>query len=179
MTREFSRPRRFAAALAALLCSVFLFREQIADALVIRGDEYLYRGKAVEALERYRRAMHISPLSETATDRYVFVSMQIRDADALKRAILVADRYLVSRPNDPAVLSDRALCYLHLRRYALAQADFVDAARSAHTANYYVFAGWTAQHRGRKSSARELWRAALSIDPRYGPAVRALAEHRT
>lgn len=179
MTREFSRPRRFAAALTALLCAAFLFREQIADALVIRGDEYLYRGKAVEALERYRRAMRVSPLSETATDRYVFVSMQLRDAAALNRAISAAGRYLAMHPNDPAVLSDRALCYLHLGKYALAQADFVDAARSAHTPNYYVFAGWAAQRRGRKSSARTLWRAALSIDPRYGPAVRALAEHRT
>lgn len=175
MKHEFSRIRRFAVAASALLCAGMLFRSQIAQALVIRGDGYMYRGENVRALERYRRALAIAPLSQTAADRYVFVSMQRPSAGSLHAALAAANAYLDARPNDAVLLADRALCYLHARRYASAERDFERAARASHAANDYVFAGWAAEHAGRRRSAIALWRAALRVQPHYRPAMFALA----
>lgn len=178
MTAEFSRARRFALAGVALALSALLFRSQIADALVIRGDDYLYRGDSVAALERYRRALSIEPRSQTAADRYVFVSMRVQTRASLDRAIAAATRYLSRRPSDATVLGDRALCYLHEKRYALAQADFERAARSARSPSAYVFAGWAAKRGGRDAAARALWIRALRVSPRYRPARVALTQDR-
>ncbi|HKU66889.1 MAG TPA: hypothetical protein VJP85_03840 [Candidatus Baltobacteraceae bacterium] len=176
MSAEFSRLRRFAAALLALAIAGVTFRPQLAQALVVRGDDYLYRGDTNAALERYRRALALSPSLEAAADRYVFVSMQQHTARALHDGIAEASRYLLHRPGDATLLSDRALCYLREKRYERAQRDFE---RSAGTlgAQAYVFAGWAAHHAGRFAAAQRLWRRALSAQPHYRPAVIALVEH--
>lgn len=140
MNRPFSRPRRFAVAIAALLLATMIFRSQIAEALVIRGDDYVYRGDRVQALERYRRAMAVAPFSETAVDRYVFISMQLQTRRSIAAALRIASAYLAGHPNDTAVLTDRALCFLHLRRYRLASADFERAAAVTHSGKYTLFA---------------------------------------
>jgi tetratricopeptide (TPR) repeat protein len=140
MKAPFSRPRRFAVAIASLMLAGLIFRSQIAQALVIRGDDYVFRGDRFQALERYRRAMAIAPFSETAVDRYVFISMQLQTPQSIAAALQVANRYLEKHPNDTVVLADRALCYLHLRRYALASTDFQQAAAASHSARYALFA---------------------------------------
>ena len=175
--RELSRPRRFAVALFTLFCAATLFRSNVASALMIRGDGYLYRGEQAQALQRYRRALLLSPALEVAADRFVFVSLERQTPQSLRQAIAVANRYLHRNPNDAAVLSDRALCYLHLHRYALAQRDFEQAATISGTPSTYVFAGWAAQHAGRQRRALELWRRALRLRPGYRPALIALSEH--
>lgn len=177
MRRPFSRTRRFAISAFALIVAGVLFRSQIAGALAIRGDDYLYRGDKAQALERYRRALAVDPFSSTAADRYVFVSMQLHTPQSLRGGIAVASRYLAARPNDAALLADRALCYLHARQYALAQSDFERAARVSRAAGYYVFAGWAAQRQGRHAGALALWRTALAVQPHYRPAMMAIAEH--
>lgn len=177
MTAEFSRVRRFAIAGAALLCAAILFRAQVADALVIRGDDYMFRGDHLQALERYRRALLIAPSSEVAADRYVLISLQRQTRASLQLAVGVATRYLERNPSDAAVLSDRALCYLHMRRFDAAERDFAQAARAGHSVNDYVFAGWAASHAGHERSALSLWRQALRIRPHYGPALIALRTH--
>lgn len=178
MTGEFSRVRRFAVAVLALSCASVLFRTQVADALVIRGDEYMYRGDRRAALDRYKRALTIAPGLQVAADRYVFVSLERQTPASLREAVAIADRYLGQHPSDAAVLSDRALCHLHLQEYALAQRDFEQAARSSHAVNDYVFAGWAAARAGHRRQAAGLWREALRVHPGYRPALAALSEHR-
>lgn len=174
MSNAFSRARRFALAGTALLLAGALFRAQVAQALVIRGDDYLYRGDSRAALVRYRRAIALSPLSQTAVDRYVFVNMERHTSGALDVAIAAANRYLESRPHDAMLLSDRALCYLSEHQYRAAERDFEAAAKAARAPADYVFAGWAARRDGHKQHARLLWQAALRITPRYVPALAAL-----
>lgn len=150
MNVPFSRPRRFVIAIGALLLAGMMFRSQIAQALVIRGDDYVYRGDRVQALERYRRAMDVAPFSETAVDRYVFISMQMQTPASIAAALRVANRYLAAHPHDTAVLADRALCYLHLRRYTLAGADFERAAAASHSEKYALFARLARRTEGRR-----------------------------
>jgi tetratricopeptide (TPR) repeat protein len=174
---ELSRGRRFGVAFTALALAALVFRPQIADALIVRGDDYVYRRDSAAALERYRRALTLWPLSATAADRYVFLSMQQNTPQSLRAGIDVATRYLSYRPSDAPILSDRALCYLHQKRYALALTDFERAARVLQTPQSYAFAGWAAQRAGHHRAAIALWRRALDIQPQYRPALIALAEH--
>lgn len=76
------------------------------------------------------------------------------------------------------MLNDRALCYLHMHLYDLAERDFRSAARASHSPEEYVFAGWAAEHAGSRHNAAALWREALRIRPRYQPAALALLEQR-
>lgn len=177
MNRPFSRLRRFAIAAVALVLAFVLFRSQVAQALIVRGDEFLYRGNTPAALERYQRALALMPESQTAADRYAFLSLQQNTPSSLRRAITIAGRYLRRHPGDAVLLTDRALCYLHQKRYALAQNDFERAARSSRSPESFVFAGWAAEHAGRAKSARTLWRLALSVRHGYRPALIALWEH--
>jgi tetratricopeptide (TPR) repeat protein len=177
MRNELSRTRRLLVAFVALVASGVLFRPQVADALIVRGDDYIYRGDANAALERYRRALALWPVSETAADRYVFLEMQRNTPEALRSGVQIATRYLARRPHSSVVLFDRALCFLRAKRYALAQRDFVRAADASGSAQALVFAGWAAEHRGDRPAARRLWLRALRAQPRYKPALVALAEH--
>jgi tetratricopeptide (TPR) repeat protein len=178
MKLPFSRLRRFAIAAIALTLAFVLFRSQVAQALIVRGDEFLYRGNTAAALERYQRALVLMPQSQTAADRYAFLSLQQNTPASLQRAITIAGRFLRRHQDDAVLLNDRALCYLHQKRYALAQKDFERAARSSNAPESFVFAGWAAEHAGRMKSARTLWRLALSVRRGYRPALIALAEHR-
>ena len=150
MITQFSRTRRFALAAFALFLASLVFRPQMSQALVVRGDEYVYRGRWAQALERYRRALLIAPSSEIAVDRYVFVSMQLQSHDSLTRAVRLANGYLSRHPHDVTVLADRALCFLHERRYALAAADFDRAAAASHSARYALFARLSARAAGKR-----------------------------
>jgi tetratricopeptide (TPR) repeat protein len=177
MRAGISRGRRFGIAAVALLSAGLLFRNQLSQALIVRGDDYLYRGDRTAALARYQRAMTIAPWSQIAADRYVFVSMERQTRQATRAALRVADRYLKAYPHDAALLSDRALWYLHAHRYAKAQRDFAAAAQSPHSVSDYVFAGFAAEHAHDHRAAVKFWRAALREAPNYRPAQLALAEH--
>lgn len=177
MKETFARPRRLTIAFIAIALSVVLFRSQLAQSLVVRGDDFMYRGQNAQALTRYARALYLDPDLGIAVDRYVFLSMQLRDKHSLQTAFDFAAAYLSHNPNDATVLSDRATCYLVERRYRDARRDFESAARIQHSARDYVFAGWAALHTGDTGAARVLWHRALRIDPRFKPAAIALAEH--
>jgi tetratricopeptide (TPR) repeat protein len=122
--------RRVAVAVIALAIAALIFRPQIADALVARGDDLLYKNARDRALLHYARALAFDPASGTAADRYVFVSMERHTRASLGDALAVANAYLRSHPGDSSVLNDRALCYLVLRQYRNAARDFELAARS-------------------------------------------------
>jgi tetratricopeptide (TPR) repeat protein len=170
----FSRVRRVILALAALFLSALAFRSQISQAVVVRGDDMLYRNRLDAARDRYRRALAIDPSSETAVDRYVFASMERRTPNALAQAISIASTFLKSHPKDGPLLADRALCYLLQHRYRQALNDFRDAAARMRDPRYYVFAGWCARRLGERSDARSLWEAALMIRSGFRPALAAL-----
>jgi tetratricopeptide (TPR) repeat protein len=174
MTAPFTRPRRFCVAAAAVALAGWLFAPQIADGLVVRGDDFMYRNASADAMNRYERALTIDPRNAAATDRIVFTGMELRTAQSLRRAVDVATAYLDRRPHDTVILADRALCYLIQRRYALARSDFERAATLARDPRYFVFAGWAAQHAHDRRHARDLWTRALAIDPHYRPALSAL-----
>jgi tetratricopeptide (TPR) repeat protein len=176
MSAPLTRCRRIGVAIVALSLAACIFRAQIADALVVRGDDFMYRSDAGGAMNRYERALAIDPSDEAAVDRIVFLAMQMRTRESLHRGIAVADAYLHFHRNDGGILADRALCYLILRRYRQALNDFARAATLQRDPRYFVFAGWAAQHAGESKRARTLWGKALTIDPHYVPARTAL-EH--
>jgi tetratricopeptide (TPR) repeat protein len=177
MTRAFSRPRRFALTAIALVLAAVAFRSQLAQALVVRGDDLTYKGRSADALTHYGRAVWLDPNSSLAVDRYVFASMQRHSMNAIRSGISTATGFLTRNPHDAAVLRDRALCYLVQQRYAAARQDFEHAASASSDPRDYVFAGWAALHTRDAAGARRLWRRALALDERFLPAKIALAEH--
>ncbi len=176
MTQCISRRRRFAVAGCALVLAGTVFRCQIAQALVVRGDDFLYRGRSAAALSRYARALALDPDLGTAADHYVFVSMERHTAPALRSSIVAADAYLARHPADSTVLADRALCRLLEKRYGAARRDFEAAGRASQDPREYVFGGWAAERSGDAVTARRLWRTALALDAHYRPAMLALKE---
>ncbi len=128
MTRAFSRPRRFGIAALSVTLAALLFRTQASQALVVRGDDYVYQGRPQAALSHYSRALLFDPASPVAVDRYIFVSMQGHTALGLREGISVADRFLARNPKNATVLADRGMCYLVQRRYQAARRDFEAAA---------------------------------------------------
>lgn len=66
--------------LAALSLSIAfaLFHVQLADALIVRGDDLLIQNAYSGAAQRYSRALWFNPLSEVAVDRFMFVALQQR-----------------------------------------------------------------------------------------------------
>ena len=136
----FTRPRRFRMAITGIVLAAFLFRSQVAQALVVRGDDFMYRGESATALAHYSRALRLDPNSSIAADRYVFVQMERHTGTALRSCISTANAYLLKNPNDATVLGDRAMCYLLQRRYARALRDFRAAVRLSPGTRQYVIA---------------------------------------
>lgn len=169
--------RRFAAAAFALIAAAALFRAQIADALVVRGDDLLYQSRRDAAFVHYARALALDPQSGTAADRYVFIQMERHTKSAVADAISAANRYLRGHPSDAEMLADRAMCYLRTGRYKAASTDFERAGAVAKRPQFYVFAGWAAKRGHDAAAAHRLWQAALTLDSRYGPALTALRTH--
>jgi tetratricopeptide (TPR) repeat protein len=166
--------RRFGVVVLALLAAAVLLRAQVADALVVRGDDLLYQNRRDAALVHYARALTIDPQSATAADRYIFVQMERHTEPALAEALSEASRYLGRHASDVEILADRAMCYLRTGRYTEASKDFARAGRLAKQPRFYVFAGWAAKRAHDGGAARRLWHAALALDSGYGPALAAL-----
>lgn len=117
-----------------------LFRSQLSTALVLRGDDLLARGDAPGALEKYERALRFDASNGAALDRVLFAALQDRRTETLRRVLGRADAYLARHPQDTAVLQDRALCELLLRRRATAADDLLRVARLTGDAQMSVFA---------------------------------------
>ncbi|MDQ2871524.1 MAG: hypothetical protein M3R35_00160 [Candidatus Eremiobacteraeota bacterium] len=169
-----NRARRFAVGLTGVLLAAVLFRAQIGSALIVRGDDFLYRNDTAQARRYYARALRVDPDSRAAADRFAFFGMQMRTRQSFTSSIAIATTYLKGHPNDTTLLVDRALGYLAERRFQPAQADFERAARLTRDPRFYTFAGWAARRNGASNRARALWRTALRMHPGYRPAVRAL-----
>lgn len=170
--------RRLGVAAFSLLLATLLFHAQLADALVVRGDDFLIQHRYGSASDRYSRALWFDAGSRSAADRFMFVASQERSLEKLRKAIDVADSYLANRPGDPVILFDRALCFLILKRYRLALADFERTGYLTRDPQTFVFAGWAARRAGRRAQAIGLWQTALRLRAHYRPAIAALAQSR-
>jgi tetratricopeptide (TPR) repeat protein len=166
--------RRIALALTGVVVSGFLLRPQISQALVIRGDERLYRGSAAEALEYYRRAIAADPLDGTAVDRFVFGAVSLRKRAAITDAIDLSSAYLLRRKDDDVVRLDRAMAFRLLGDWRHAENDFQIVGERERDATALTFAGYAALESHRRSQAIAMWRAALSLNRNFIAARHAL-----
>lgn len=176
MSAPFTRVRRIFLAGVSLALSAWMLRSPVAQALITRGDDYLYAGNRYQAVMHYRRSVLFDPDSEVAADRIAFVSALERTHSNIGAGIDAATSYLRRHPNSALLLADRALCNLKLRRFEPAFRDFYRAAALDRNAQTYTFAGWAARRAGHRTLAAQMWRKALSLSPRYMPALTALRE---
>lgn len=124
----------------AIAVCALLFRAQISTALVLRGDDLLARGDASAALNKYEFALRVDASNGAALDRVLFAALQERGEGTLRRVLNRADAYLARHPQDAAVLQDRALCELILRKRAAAARDLERTARITRDPQTYAFA---------------------------------------
>lgn len=115
--------RRCSLALAAAALAWIFLHPYVADALCLRGDEYLRLGDPRTAERYYHRAVVVDGDSRTATDRFVFASLEIRTASALSAGIDVSGSYLSRHPFETQIRLDRALALFAVGRNAEAARD--------------------------------------------------------
>lgn len=166
--------RRVALALSGVLVAGYLLRPQISEALVIRGDERLYRGSTADALVYYRRAIEADPLDGPAVDRLLFGAVSLRDRRAVGDAIQLASQYLRRRPSDDVVRMDRAMAFRLLGDSRRAADDFERVGIRKQDAIALTFAGYAAAALHQRTRAIALWRRALIVDPGFLAARHAL-----
>jgi tetratricopeptide (TPR) repeat protein len=170
--------RRTTVALVAVALSAAIVRPQLADALVVRGDEYLYRAQPSRALGYYARALAIDAGDGAAADRFAFVAMMLHDRAAIAEALRVTSAYLQLHPGDTTVRLDRAMAFRADGNASGALADFSLAGAQTGDARALTFAGYAAKVLGKQSLARRLWSSALAVNHNFTPAARALERYR-
>jgi tetratricopeptide (TPR) repeat protein len=170
--------RRTLLALTGVAISALLLRPQISDALVVRGDEFLYRSLPSRALAYYGRALAVDGDDAAAADRFAFVSMMLRDRAALNESLRVTSAYLIRHPEDSVVRMDRAMAYRAAGIPRGALDDFALVGARTGDARALTFAGYAADGLGERSLARRFWRAAIGSQPGFPPAVHALERRR-
>lgn len=167
--------RRIALAAAAVAISGVLLRGQMADALVVRGDEFLYRSDSRAALRYYRRALQFDATNAVALDRLLFVATTLRDRAGMRDGVERAATYLEGRPDDDAIRMDRAMAWRALGKSSFAWIDFGVVGYRTRDARALALAGFAAHDAAREIAARRLWRAALTLAPGMPAASHALA----
>ena len=167
--------RRIALATVAVAVSGVLLRGQMADALVVRGDEFLYRSDSRAALRYYRRALRFDATNAVALDRLLFVATILRDRVGMRDGVQRAAAYLERRPDDDAIRMDRAMAWRALGKSAFAWIDFGVVGYRTRDARALALAGFAARDAAREVAARRLWRAALTLAPGMPAASHALA----
>lgn len=167
--------RRTAVALVGITVAAYVLRPQMSDALVVRGDEFLYRADSRRALQYYRRALLLDADDGAAVDRYAFVATMSRDRHVNDAVLRETSAYLQRHPDDAIVRMDRAMAYRAAGVAPAALADFALVGARTGDPRAYVFAGYAARRSGDMRLARRLWRAALALQPGFIAARRALA----
>ncbi len=168
--------RRFAGSALAIVISAGLFRAQISNALVTRGDDFLQAGNSAHAMAFYDRALLFDQTSPIAAERVTFVGMLTKTPAALRRGLAVATAELAAHPEDMKVRNDRGVINERLGRYREAYADFAALARRTNDAHYYEFAAQCAKKSGDRRTAAVLFARVIAIDPHFNAARRELAE---
>jgi hypothetical protein len=127
--------RRCTLALVSTLLAILLLRPLIADALCIRGDEFLRSGEPFTAQHYYRLALVGDPNCGTAVERFVFASLEIHRPTILAAGVKVADAYL-QRHEDQAIAIDRALALWSMNDFARAAKELRVLGDSTHDRRY-------------------------------------------
>jgi tetratricopeptide (TPR) repeat protein len=169
--------RRTALAVLGVSIAASILRPQVSDALVVRGDEFLYRADWPRALDFYRRALVVDADDGAAADRFAFVATALRDRGARAEALRETSAYLQNHPDDAVVRMDRAMAYREEKNARAALADFALVGARTSDPRAFVFAGYAAESGGDAPLARRFWRAALSLQPGFIAARRALERH--
>jgi tetratricopeptide (TPR) repeat protein len=165
--------RRAAVAAFAVAIAAWILRPSLAAALVVRGDEQLYRAQPSLALGYYARALRIDPGNSVAVDRFLFVALSLRRPTAIDAGIDFASEYLRTIDDD-TVRFDRALAYRVRGSAAKALADFERIGTHRQDATALTFAGLLAEKLNRRAVAIALLNQALAVSPHWFPAERAL-----
>jgi len=163
-------------AVGALAVAFFLFHDQLAAAVVTRGDDALRTGDVDTAIRLYIRATQLDSRSSVAADRLAFHLALQHDRSKAQLAVSVATRALREAPFEPALFADRAFAELQQRAWRGAERDFDRAGRLAHDARYEHFAARMALRSGDREAAKRYARLALADDPAFAPA-RALLRY--
>jgi hypothetical protein len=127
--------RRYLLAAFSAAVALVLLRPLIADALCVRGDEFLRTGDPVTAQHYYRFALASDPDSGTAAERFVFAALEIHARPALAAGIKVADAYLL-RHDDDAIRIDRALALWSINDLRRAEKELRAVAERTHDRRY-------------------------------------------
>jgi tetratricopeptide (TPR) repeat protein len=172
---EIPLPRRFAIAAIAIAIAAWMLRGQMADALVTRGDEWLYRAMPRRALQYYRRAVWLDAGDAAAVDRFAFASALLHDKRAAETSIAFSTAYMARHPRDTVVRMDRAMAERAIGSTKRALADFAAVGLQTHDARAFVFAGHAARMLGEVAYARNLLHAALALQPFMPAALHELA----
>ena len=160
------RVGRFALAGISLALAFLLFRGFLAEALVLRGDEFLRVGEPREAQSYYRRAMSLDG-SSSAIDRFAFVGFQLRTPSSLAESIDAASRLLARHPERWTVRLDRPLALYASGALVPAAREFERLGRERSDFRYFALAGHAASRAGEERSAQADFAAATRLNPAY------------
>ncbi|HTX03752.1 MAG TPA: hypothetical protein VMD07_08750 [Candidatus Acidoferrales bacterium] len=127
--------RRCVLATFSGLLAIVLLRPLIADAMCIRGDEFLRSGDPVTAQRYYRVALTADSDCGTAAERFVFAALEIHARAALAAGVSVADGYL-RRHDDEAIRIDRALALWSMNDLKRAAKELRAVAAVTHDRRY-------------------------------------------
>lgn len=130
-----SPPRKVCLAVIACVLAVVVLRPLIAQALCIRGDEFLRSGDPSTAQHYYRLALFGDPNCETAAERFAFASLEIHTPNALAAGVEVADAYL-GHHDDQAIRVDLALALWDAKNFARATIELRAVGKVARDARY-------------------------------------------
>ena len=167
--RRIPRKRRLLCATVAIGVSALLFRGQLADALVTRGDDAFRTGDMPAALRAYGRAIALDPRSSVAADRLAFFLALRHERSSAERAIFIATIALRKHDDSP-LFADRGFAEMQLGRWSAAEADFGRAGALGRDARYDHLAGRMAMRRGDRSRARSYAARAVFADATFAPA---------
>lgn len=174
MKQSIQTSRRAILASTGIFAGALLMHAQLADALIVRGDQLSVAGNRSHAAAMYRRALLLDPGNPTAVDRTVFEAILSHRRVALREAVSTANAYLERNPGDDAIRNDEALALQVEGRFAEAEAEFERVGHDRHDAQAMTFAGLDALHRGDRRSARRLFGGAVRFDSKFLPALRRL-----
>ena len=157
-------------ALISVIASAFIFRAQVAEALVSRGDDQLRFGDRRSAAVYYQRALHLHPQSVIAADRLAFTMVMEHDRSSVSRGLAVATMGLAYDSTNLTLLADRAFAEMRLGQTHAAALDFARAGKLGHDARYASFAARLALKSGDHVLAKREATQALRDDPTFAPA---------
>jgi Tfp pilus assembly protein PilF len=167
--------RRFLIPVVAIPIAGLLFHAQVADGLVIRGDDEFQSGNARAAYKFYQRARFFDHDSSVAAERITTLGIMSRSATFVHQAVAVADDQLARQPGDTLVRQNRALLEQKLSQPDRAYADWRLVALQTTDPVVVEYAARAAERHHQFDLARRFYQRTLQLNPNRATARRALA----